>query len=60
MKLTSGQIDMLWGETGPYSEASLKKQVRVLDDSVSRIFLEVQNLVMYLALFQVNIEIRKY
>lgn len=42
MKLTDGQIDMLWGETGPYSEANLIKQVRVLDDSISRIFLEVE------------------
>ena len=42
MKLTNEQRDMLWGKRGPYSEASLKKQVRILDDRISRIFLEVE------------------
>ncbi|MEK7104952.1 MAG: hypothetical protein AAB868_02845 [Patescibacteria group bacterium] len=42
MKLTKKQIDMLWGETGPYSQANLKKQVRILDDKISRVFLVVE------------------
>jgi len=33
---------MLWGEKGPYSQANLIKQVRILDDRVSRIFLVVE------------------
>jgi len=42
MKLSKKQIDMLWGESGPYSQANLVKQVRVLDDAVSRTFLIVE------------------
>lgn len=42
MKLTKKQQDMLWGEGGPYSEAKLIREVRILDDRVSRIFLVVE------------------
>ena len=42
MKLTSKQIDKLWGETGPYSEIKLITQTRVLDDRVGRIFVQVE------------------
>lgn len=42
MKLTKSKIDKLWGETGPYSEVSLQVQTRILDDSVSRVFLCVR------------------
>ena len=42
MKLTQKQIDKLWGETGPYSQANLTIQTRILDDSISRIFLVVE------------------
>ena len=43
MKLTKKQQIMLWsGGEGPYSQANLIKQVRILDDSVSRIFLVVE------------------
>ena len=36
------QIDKLWGEDGPYSEADLSIQMRILDDQVSRIFINVE------------------
>jgi len=43
MKLTERQIDLLWsGGGGPYSQVNLIKQVRILDDAVSRTFLEVE------------------
>ena len=42
MNLTPKQIDKLWGETGPYSQVNLTTQTRVLDDSVSRIFLVLE------------------
>lgn len=41
MKLTKVQIEKLWGETGPYSEAHLTIETRILDDFVSRIFLSI-------------------
>ncbi|MEW5908017.1 MAG: hypothetical protein AB1643_02460 [Patescibacteria group bacterium] len=43
-KLTKKQKDLLWsgGGKGPYSQANLIKQVRILNDSVSRIFLVVE------------------
>jgi len=43
-KLTKKQIDMLWGGggNGPYSQANLTKEVRILDNKVSRIFLIVE------------------
>lgn len=42
MKLTQKQRDKLWGETGPYSETRLTIETRILDDSVSRIFVVVE------------------
>ena len=42
MKLTAKQRDRWWGDDGPYSQVNLIKQVRVLDDRVSRIFLVVE------------------
>lgn len=42
MKLTQKQIDKMWGETGPYSQANLIIQTRVLDDKISRVFLVVE------------------
>lgn len=36
------QRDKLWGEDGPYSEAWLIFETRILDDSVSRIFVIVE------------------
>ena len=42
MKLTPKQIDGLWGETGPYSQANLIIQTRILDDRISRVFLVVE------------------
>jgi len=43
-KLNKKQIDMLWsgGGKGPYSQAKLIKEVRILDDKVSRVFLVVE------------------
>ncbi len=40
--LTPQNRDDLWGEDGPYSEAYLIKEQRILDDSVSRTFLRVE------------------
>lgn len=42
MKLTQKQYDKLWGEDGPYSQANLIIQTRILDDKVSRVFVEVE------------------
>ena len=42
MNLTAKQIAELWGESGPYSEARCLIEHRILDDSVSRIFLRVE------------------
>ena len=42
MKLRQEQIDKLWGETGPYSEAKLIFETRILDDEISRFFIEVR------------------
>ena len=42
MQLTQQQIDQLWGETGPYSQANLTIQTRILDDKISRVFLVVE------------------
>lgn len=43
-KLTAKQKDLLWsgGGGGPYSQVNLKKEVRILDNSISRIFLVVE------------------
>jgi hypothetical protein len=42
MRLTQQQIDQLWGEQGPYSEAKLIVETRILDDQVSRVFIVVE------------------
>lgn len=42
MRLTQKQINALWGETGPYSQVQLIIETRILDDSVSRIFCNVE------------------
>jgi len=42
MKLSQRQLDKLWGEDGPYSQANLIVQTRILDDKVSRVFVEVE------------------
>ena len=41
-QLSQKQLDKLWGEDGPYSEADLSIQTRILDDRVSRIFINVE------------------
>lgn len=40
--LTKKEKSALWGETGPYSQASMVIQTRILDDRMSRVFLEVK------------------
>lgn len=42
MKLSKQQQSDLWGERGPYSEAKIKIETRILDDSVSRVMVEVE------------------
>ncbi len=42
MKLTQKQRDNLWGEDGPYSEAQLIFENRILDDYISRLFIYVE------------------
>lgn len=42
MNLTEKQRDQLWGESGPYSEARLLIEHRLLDDAVTRVFLRVE------------------
>jgi hypothetical protein len=42
LALTPKQADMLWGEEGPYSEAKLYFNSRILDDKISRVFIEVE------------------
>lgn len=42
MRLKQKDIDKLWGEEGPYSEVKIIKQLRILDDQISRIFIEVE------------------
>jgi hypothetical protein len=42
MRLSKRQRDKLWGETGPYSEALLITETRILDDFISRIFVMVE------------------
>lgn len=42
MKLTKKQRDKLWGESGPYSQVNLKIENRILDDSLSRVFVIVE------------------
>lgn len=40
--LTKKDKSALWGETGPYSQASMVIQTRILEDRISRVFLEVK------------------
>lgn len=42
LKLTQKHSDELWGGEGPYSEARLIFESRILDDSVSRVFVVVE------------------
>lgn len=42
IKLTKKQKDMLWWESWPYSEIDLKFQTKILDDKISRRFVEVE------------------
>lgn len=42
MKLSKKDIEKLWGQDGPYSEARLSIETRILDERVSRIFLIVE------------------
>jgi len=42
MKLSKELKDKLWGETGPYSQAKLIIETRILDDKVSRVFAVVE------------------
>ncbi len=42
MNLSEKQRDELWGVEGPYSETRLTIETRILDDSVSRIFVVVE------------------
>lgn len=42
MKLTREQKDKLWGEDSPYSQVNLIIQDRILDDEISRTFVEVE------------------
>lgn len=42
MQLTKKQIDELWGETGPYSQVQLIIETRILDNTVSRVFVNVE------------------
>lgn len=41
-KLTQKDYDRMWGECGPYSQVRLCEETRILDDSVSRVFLVVE------------------
>src|SRR3989338_7748386 len=42
MNISDHDRDMLWGEDGPYSEAKLVLNTRILDDHVSRVMVEVE------------------
>ena len=41
MKLTKQQTQEIWGEDGPYSQVQMIVETRILDDSVSRVFVNV-------------------
>src|SRR3990167_7497630 len=41
-KLTPKDFERMWGEDGPYSQVRLSEEIRILDDSVSRVFLVVE------------------
>lgn len=40
--LAAKNFGQMWGEDGPYSQVRLSEETRILDDSVSRIFLVVE------------------
>ncbi len=42
MKLSQKQLEELWGEGGPYSQVRIVIEARILDDRVSREFVEVE------------------
>ena len=41
-KLTKKDYEKMWGEDGPYSQVRLCEETRILDDSISRVFLVVE------------------
>lgn len=41
-KLSRKDYDRMWGEDGPYSQVRLCEEIRILDGSVSRVFLLVE------------------
>ena len=41
-KLTPKDYERMWGKNGPYSQVRLCEETRILDDSVSRVFLVVE------------------
>ena len=41
-KLSSMEREMLWNENGPYSEAKIVINTRILDDRISRVMVEVE------------------
>lgn len=46
MKLTENEKEMLWGGgDGPYSEAKIVINSRILDDGVSRVMIEVEGFI---------------
>ena len=41
-KIIQKDYERMWGEDGPYSQANIKEQVRILDDSISRVFFVIE------------------
>jgi|GEM_PF-1482864 len=41
-KLTQAEYRNMWGEDGPYSQVRLCEETRILDDSISRVFLVIE------------------
>lgn len=41
-KLTSVDFGKMWGGDGPYSQVNVIEQTRILDDSISRVFLVIE------------------
>ncbi len=41
-KLSAADYHNMWGEEGPYSQVRLCEETRILDDSVSRVFLVIE------------------
>ena len=42
MEMTPDRMDGLWGDEGPYSQVQVVREVRILDDRVSRTFFYVK------------------